>query len=235
MNSMEKRKEQILYTIIKEHIKTGAPVGSGILVEKYKIKASSATVRNEMAELEDEGYIAQPYTSAGRVPTEKAYRLYLEKIKNGERDQGKHDGKEMDDLIKAISRKDESGYKDAAKILSFISGNAVFWAFHRHNIYYTGISKLFQQPEFSQINVVYDISAIIDRIDEIINDNFNEIGLGEHVLIGSENPFGNFCSTVLAKYKNGEHAGLFGILGPMRMNYEKNISLIRYINNKLSN
>ncbi|MBU4256930.1 DeoR family transcriptional regulator [Patescibacteria group bacterium] len=74
---MEKRKQLILYTIIKEHIKTGAPVGSGVLVDKYKLDISPATVRNEMAELENEGLITQPHTSAGRVPTEKAYSLFI--------------------------------------------------------------------------------------------------------------------------------------------------------------
>ena len=69
---MEKRREKILYTIVKEHIATGSPVGSEILVSKYKLGVSSATVRNEMAELEDNGFIIQPHTSAGRIPTEKA-------------------------------------------------------------------------------------------------------------------------------------------------------------------
>ena len=66
---MDARKTLILNTIIKEHIKTGAPVGSEVLVGKYKLDISSATVRNEMAELEQAGYIAQPHTSAGRIPT----------------------------------------------------------------------------------------------------------------------------------------------------------------------
>lgn len=77
---MTDRTKLILNTIIKEHIKTGAPVGSSVLVEKYQLDVSPATVRNEMAELESEGYIAQPYTSAGRVPTEQAFNLYIENL-----------------------------------------------------------------------------------------------------------------------------------------------------------
>lgn len=232
---MEERKEKILYTIIREHIKTGAPVGSSILVEKYKLNISPATVRNEMVELEDEGYIIQPHTSAGRVPTEKAYKLYLEKINlDQEKITSKTELQELKELTNSIGQKDEGGFKEAAKILSSLSSNAVFWAFHRHNIYYTGISKLFQQPEFSQVDLIYDISTIIDRIDEIINRIFNDIKLGEHVLIGSDNPFGNFCSTVMAKYKLNDNTGLFGIIGPMRMNYERNLGLVKFINNKLT-
>jgi heat-inducible transcriptional repressor len=233
---MEDRKKQILETIIKEHIKTAAPVGSGVLVEKYKLNISPATVRNEMAELESEGYIAQPHTSAGRIPTEKAYRLYLEKI-NANKDKiiAKNDNKEIDELSGLINDRNENSIKEAAKLLSGITGGAVFWAFHRHNIYYTGISQLFQQPEFSQADMIYDISTIIDRIDEIINHIYNEIKMGEQVLIGSDNPFGNFCSTIMGKYKLESNTGLFGIIGPMRMNYEKNLGLVKFINQILTN
>ena len=64
---MNKRKELILKTIIKEHIKTAQPVGSEGLVDKYDLDISSATVRSEMAELEEAGFIVQPHTSAGRI------------------------------------------------------------------------------------------------------------------------------------------------------------------------
>ena len=82
MEELDKRKKEILDIIIKEHIKTASPVGSNIVVEKYKLDLSPATVRNEMAALEKMDLIVQPYTSAGRVPTELAYRLFLENIKN---------------------------------------------------------------------------------------------------------------------------------------------------------
>jgi len=226
---MSERKELILNTIIEEHIKTGAPVGSSVLVKKYNLDVSSATVRNEMAILEDEGFIVQPHTSAGRVPTEKAYKFFVSKIKN---DKIKNQG--LDPEIDCVKAKDEVGFKKTAKELSQITGSAVFWAFHRHNIYYTGISNLFQQPEFSQIELVYDISSIIDKIDEIINNIFDQYDIGVHTLIGSENPFGNFISTVLAKYKSGDNVGMFGIVGPVRMDYQKNIILVHNINTYLN-
>ena len=74
---MNERRELILKIIINEHVITGSPVGSSVLVDKYKLNMSSATVRNEMAELEEDGYITQPHTSAGRIPTVKCYRYYL--------------------------------------------------------------------------------------------------------------------------------------------------------------
>ncbi len=228
---MDTRKELILNTIIKEHIKTGAPVGSGVLVSKYKLDISPATVRNEMAALEDEGYIAQPHTSAGRVPTEKAYHFYLDNLK-----EKKINDSEAKMIKETLSTQDERGLKNTAKILAKISDNAVFWAFHKHNLYYTGISNLLQQPEFApgNTNLIYDISAIIDRIDEIIDEIYDDIDRDIQVLIGQKNPFGNFCSAIITKYKSGDNTGMFGIIAPMRMNYEKNIAVMKFIRENIS-
>lgn len=225
---MDKRKEIILNTIIKEHIASGAPVGSGVLVEKYKLKISPATVRNEMAALEEEGYIIQPHTSAGRIPTEKAYQLFLENLKKKKLSQH-----EISELNEILSVRNELSFKEVAKKIAGISGNTVFWAFHRHNLYYTGISNLFQQPEFSQIDMIFDFSVIIDRMDEIVDQIFAKSEFGRHIQIGSENPFGELFSTILVKYKFNENVGLIGILGPMRMDYEKNIAIADFINEKL--
>jgi len=227
---MEERKKLILNTIIKEHIKSGLPVGSEILVEKYKLNFSPATVRNEMAELEDRGFIKQPYTSAGRVPTEPAYNFYLENLGDKKLTEA-----EMRILDKLLKTKDEFNFKQTAKVLAKISQAAVFWAFQRNNLYYTGISNLLHQPEFSQSELIYNISEIIDRLDEIIDDIFDELKPGEQILLGSKNPFDPNCSTVMAKYKLNNSHGLVGILGPVRMNYEKNLALIKFVNHRLIN
>ncbi|MBU0619971.1 hypothetical protein KKB14_02755, partial [Patescibacteria group bacterium] len=213
---MTDRTKLILNTIIKEHIKTGAPVGSSVLVEKYQLDVSPATVRNEMAELESEGYIAQPYTSAGRVPTEQAFNLYIENLSE------KKLNKAEINLLDNISQgSDDLNLKQIAKTMAGISNNAVFWAFEKHNLYYTGISNLLRQPEFLQTNLIYDISVIIDRVDEIIGEIFDEIKYEPQILLGSKNPFGDFLGIVLTKYKIKNKIGMFGILGPMRMDYEK--------------
>ncbi|MBA7603155.1 Heat-inducible transcription repressor HrcA [subsurface metagenome] len=91
---MTKRQEKIIETIIKEHVRTSKPVSSKILVQKHKLGLSSATIRNEMKELEKAGYLSKPHTSAGRVPTEKAYRLFIKLLER----------KEMKIPIKKISR-----------------------------------------------------------------------------------------------------------------------------------
>ncbi len=80
MADLSSRQQQILKIIISEYIKTGAPIGSKSLVNKHGLSVSSATVRNEMAVLEELGYLTQPHTSAGRIPTEAGYRYFVEKL-----------------------------------------------------------------------------------------------------------------------------------------------------------
>ncbi|MFH1523209.1 MAG: hypothetical protein ABIE43_05340 [Patescibacteria group bacterium] len=222
------RKELILNTIIKEHIKTGAPVGSGVLVDKYNLDISPATVRNEMADLEEEGYIKQPHTSAGRIPTEKAYNFYLNSLKGK-----KLSASDLELFEKLLCGRDEKNIKQTAREMARISGNTVFWATDKDHFFYTGLSNLISQPEFAQVDLMRHISLMMDRVDEIIDDIFDDMEFDTKVLLGSENPFGDSCSTVLVKYKLDGKEGLFGILGPMRMNYEKNLGLVDFINKKL--
>ena len=81
---LDERKKQILKSVIEEYINTAEPVSSGTLVEKYELNFSSATIRNEMAELEHEGYLEKPHTSAGRIPSVKGYRFYVDELLNDE-------------------------------------------------------------------------------------------------------------------------------------------------------
>jgi len=224
------RKKFILETIIKEHVKTAAPVSSGCLVEKYQLGISPATVRNEMMELEEQDYIYQPHTSAGRVPTEKAYELFSGILVSSGKS-GRLQAVEEKTLEQLFNR-EEAAYKQTAKAIAEMSHEAVFWAFHKNDLYYTGLANLFVQPEFRQLEIVSDVSGIIDRLEDIIDENFESFLPGEQILVGSKNPFGNFLSAVMVKYTDNKQTGIFGILGPMRMNYDRNLALIRFIKNK---
>lgn len=227
---ISERKQYLLDTIIKEYVKTAVPVSSGVLVEKYKLDISPATVRNEMMELEDEGYIYQPHTSAGRVPTEQAYELFLEEFQDKKK---KRDLKENEiKLLEQLFKRDELAFRQTAKAIAELARGAVFWAFHKNDLYYTGLSNLFTQPEFKQVNAICDMSGVIDRLEEIIDDIFEDLDYGNQILIGSKNPFGNFLSTVIVKYKYNNHDGVFGILGPMRMDYSHNLALVEFIKKK---
>ena len=77
---LDDRKLEVLKAIITDYVSSKEPVGSKALVERHGLKVSPATVRNDMAVLEDEGYITHPHTSAGRIPTEKGYRMFVDRI-----------------------------------------------------------------------------------------------------------------------------------------------------------
>src|SRR6186997_1063774 len=77
---VEDRRLAVLRAIVEDYVATQEPVGSKALVERHSLGVSSATIRNDMAALEDEGYIAQPHTSAGRIPTDKGYRLFVDRL-----------------------------------------------------------------------------------------------------------------------------------------------------------
>ena len=78
--TIDQRKIKILEAIINDYINTGEPVGSRTIAKKYDLGVGSATIRNEMSDLEDMGYLEQPQTSAGRVPSSKGYRLYVDNL-----------------------------------------------------------------------------------------------------------------------------------------------------------
>ena len=108
------RKKKILQAIIHHYIKTAKPVGSSIITEEYKLELSPATIRNLMSELEEEGYLTHPHTSAGRLPTDKGYRAYVNSmielqkliVDEGERVRQEYHGriKELNDLLSQTSR-----------------------------------------------------------------------------------------------------------------------------------
>ncbi len=111
---LEQRKAYILATVVYEYIATGEPVGSQSLTQKYNLGVSSATVRNEMAELEASGYLVQPHTSAGRVPSDSGYRTYVDDLMQPEvmaaperrriRDELRDASRELDEIIDNATR-----------------------------------------------------------------------------------------------------------------------------------
>jgi len=227
---MSPRQNLILLTLVQEYIKTAKAISSGSLVKKYKLGISSATARNELAELESQGYIFQPHTSAGRIPTEKAYQYYVDEKLLKE----KIIGPNLKDLSQIFGNNEED-LKKVARAIADFSNNAVFWAFHKNNLYYTGISNLFTQPEFQQGEVIIDVSLIIDQMEDIIADIFDQVKNGISIEIGNKNPFGSFLSVVFLKYVSQGQMGIVGILGPLRMDYQKNLSLVHFLKEKLNN
>lgn len=220
---MTDRKIQLLKLIVENYIATAEPVGSKFLVDQEILDVSGATVRNEMRDLEEEGYLMHPHTSAGRIPTDLGYKFYVqeimspEKVKKSEKEQLEH---------AIISDDPISSIKQVAKQLAELANNAVIVGFDAHSVYYTGISNLFSQPELKDYAQSVNVSVMFDQCEQRLPELESRIEHEPSVFIGSENPLGKFCSTVAA------HVGpqyVLALVGPTRMDYAKNIGVITYI------
>ncbi len=220
---LSERQKNLLDSIIREHIKTAEPVGSeSSIFGGFKI--SPATIRNEMKDLEDAGFLSHPHTSAGRIPTEKGYRFFIENLLkeycpgNAERS-----------ALKQKKEDFEEAMKQKAKTLSGLTSEAIIATFGSASLYYTGLAHLFSKPEFREMEMVVSFSEILDKLDEAVCDLFKKDFKGIKILIGSENPFDKRCGIIIGKYTTESQEGLCGILGPVRMDYERDASLLKYL------
>ncbi|MFA6525910.1 MAG: hypothetical protein WCT26_00655 [Candidatus Buchananbacteria bacterium] len=225
---MEERQKNLLKYIIEEHIQTAAPVSSSLMAEKYFPSLSSATIRNEMAELEDLGYIVQPHTSAGRIPTLLGFKHYVNSLEN---DDGLS-AKDENNLDKIDLSGERGDIKVLAKKLAEMSNDAVVIGFSPFDVYYTGLSNLFSQPEFMDNDLVHSMSQVIDDLDRVMEQVYQTAGDNSEVVLGEDNPFGNSCSAVVSRMQFNGGEIVLAILGPMRMDYSRNLSLIEYLQKK---
>lgn len=231
--NMNKRQEKILAAVIEEYTKTAIPVGSKILVEKYLSEVSTATVRNDMAHLEDEGYLQQMHISSGRIPTDKGYRYFVESIMDDKELSKKEQQKLQTEMLK-MQAKNNRLSRTTAKLLSVLSGNmAVSGIMDKNEFSDFGMSELLDQPEFQKMDEVCRLAETLDYIDELFDKLSAEMKDGKtKIFIGKENPISEIsnCSMIVSPYKSktGER-GILALIGPKRMKYAKNKSLIEYM------
>ena len=162
---LDERKMKILKAIIRNYLETGEPVGSRTISKYTDLKLSSATIRNEMADLEEMGYILQPHTSAGRIPSDKGYRLYVDQLMQ-EKDEEIREVKEM-----MIERTDkmEQALKQVVKVLASNTNYATMISapkIHRKKVKFLQLSKV----DESQVLAVIVIEGNMVR-NKLLNLN----------------------------------------------------------------
>lgn len=222
---LNERQAYILSAVIREYVETAEPVASSVIANKYDLGVSSATIRNDMAVLEEVGLLRQPHTSAGRVPTEDGYRLYL-KLMEPRRQNPKV--RIVAPMRKALTEVEDAKeqMRQLSKTLVKLSGESAFAAMDGWR-YYTGFTELFQKPDFQDVESLRSLSSVVDRFDEVMKDVFKDATGDVNIYIGSENPLNEQMATVMVKYQipNGM-TGIVGLMGPTRMDYQKNVNLI---------
>lgn len=220
---MDSRQEELLTLVIESYIRNAEPVGSKFLVSFADLDCSEATVRNELRALEGAGYLTHPHTSAGRIPTEKGYRHYVDRLNFEKSSIPKHD---YNVLLESVANDTdyEVARKKLAKAATELSRETVIIAFSPEKVYYTGLSNLFNKSEFEDLETIANISEMFDRCEEHLQDFFEKVEDSPRYFIGSENPFDEMLSVISARFGK---EGMITILGPKRMDYKYNFGLIK--------
>lgn len=236
---LDERKRKILNAIVKDYQKSAEPVGSRTITKAHIHDLSPATIRNEMADLEEEGYIVQPHTSAGRIPTDMGYRFYVDRLMKiiGP---SLHEEEMIRSAYEATNNSMEEILHQTAKLLSHtLDYAAIVVNLDSHKrIYSSGSSNLLRQPEFQDIFRVQKILNMLEEEQELAEVIEDYIGHDEFTIkIGSENTHKAMkeCSVVVSSVNlDGEVIGAIGLLGPTRMFYSKASTLIDYVAKELS-
>lgn len=220
---MTPRQQQILGAIVELYAKTAEPVGSMSLAET--IDTSSATIRAEMASLEREGYIMQPHISAGRVPTDKGYRAYVNAM-----EPTLGDSRQELAMARRISDAGEAdrAIKNAVESLAHVTSNLGL-ATIAGNLYMSGMASLFQRPEFASGSKAYEIARLLDSLEEWLAEAAPNDPIS--VYIGRENPIGRAsgATLIISRFESPYSSRSYiGVLGPTRQNYGPVIGLVQY-------
>ncbi len=232
---MELRQQRILAAIVKEYSETANPVGSKELVEKYHFKESSATIRNEMVELEKQGFIMQPHKSAGRVPTDRGYRFFVNELMRRFELSEKERKMLKSELIKLSAAHEQLG-RSISNLLSQVSGQAAF-ALLPNESSATGLSQIIGEPEFADMKTMKQVAQLLENIDQTASKLVKNNEVTAEAIIGGESPVPvpKNLSLVVSnvRFKDGKK-GVIGIVGPKRMSYAKNLSILNYLSKLIS-
>jgi len=232
------RQTSLLKTIIDEYISTAEAVGSENLDKKYNLGVSPATIRNEMSTLTKAGYLKQPHTSAGRIPTPRAMKFYIDQLMEEKKmslvDEVKAkeevwDSRDdidelMDEATHAIASRTKSLAVAALKDSSAPSGK-------RDRFWQAGHSYVFDNPEFAEMQACQNLFSIFDEFDKLDRLFFGfESTSPLEVLFGEEIGWPELIPTGIVSTHFSIHGkpGALGVIGPARADYSTVIPILRY-------
>jgi len=207
---ISERKARILQVVVEEYIRRGEPVSSHLVAHLSRLSLSPATVRNEMAELGEEGYLEQPHVSSGRVPSDLGYRYYVDHL---------------------MPRKSVSGFfrgerdlREAMRRVSRALGVAVLVSRDRGDLQVVGLSALLGRKDPPRGEILAGLLDLLEEEGFMAELLWGNGGRGVAVLIGHELPDERMHSFSLIA---GGGRGRLGILGPRRVDYALGFALVR--------
>ncbi|MFA5087221.1 MAG: hypothetical protein WC470_02905 [Candidatus Paceibacterota bacterium] len=229
---MTERQNEILKALIKEYIKTAEPISSEFLAKKYDFGLCPSAIRIEMQLLIKGGFLEQPHTSAGRIPTDRAYRFFVDTFV-----EPKEERSIEAELNEILNKQIDDQFKLAGNLAKFLagasSGLAIIHFVNNDVSWKEGWDEIAREPEFLENNFAFNLLNFLDNFEEKIK---NIESSGVNIYIGHEIPIPKadnlslICSTCSISDKE---KAFVSILGPKRMDYTKNINLIHSINKVL--
>lgn len=229
---MTERQGQILAAIIEQYAEVAVPVGSVTLAKLFHV--SSATIRAEMVKLEESGHIAQPHTSAGRVPTDTGYRWYVNQLNKDHQP-----GLPVDRSARAIDTRVRSAGEPQAAIQSAVRSlveltHNVGLATIGSSLYVRGLANLFGQPEMMDFGSAREVATLLDNLEPWLKEAAPNQPLS--VFIGRENPIGKSsgCTLIISRFRSPySNQSYIGVLGPTRQDYRTVMNLVRHTGSML--
>jgi heat-inducible transcriptional repressor len=234
---IQQRKDKILAIVIGQYIKTVSPVGSQFITDQYKLDVSPATVRNILAELEEEGYLTHPHTSAGRMPTSIGYRYYVDHLMHEiqlleeEKRMIEQEYNRYRNQLEMLMEKTSQALSDITHYTAIVSVDG--W---ESKIILKGTSYVVDYPESSDVIKIRAILRILEekeRLLEIINrdlDKHTEVYIGHELALQEMDT----CSLAVSSFEKDGVSGRIAVLGPTRMQYDRVVSALEYISGILS-
>lgn len=230
------RRKSVLYAAINRYIKSALPVASDDIAEEFEL--SPATIRNIFSELDKSGYLKHPYTSGGRVPTDRGYRYYVDFLIQQIDLLDEEKQRILKEYKKKMRRLDDA-LENTSEVISEITHYTGIVSFlqWQDKMFYKGISRVLDQPEFKDVDKIRLLIKLMEdkkRLLDIINRDFSG---SVKVYIGSELGFPEMenCSLVVSSYKmRNQPSGRLAVLGPMRMEYNHIIPTLEYVSEVLS-
>jgi len=233
---LSERQIQIIKTIVEEFTQTAEPVGSVTLENKYRLGVSPATLRNEMAVLEEKGFLSQPHTSAGRIPTPMALKFYVQELMK-EKDMSVAEEVNVKSRVWDHRNNPDDLLREATKVLAERTRSLCVASTDQGRSFHSGYANIFNSAEFEDLDVAKEILVLLDQ-NQRLADIFGRAAGNSpiHILIGDEMGFSVYrpVSCVFADLQIGGRRGSLGIIGPSRQEYDRNIPMVRFVANLIN-
>lgn len=232
MTDLTDRQIQLLKAVINEYIETAEPVGSETLDKKYNLGVSPATIRNEMVKLTSLGYLKQPHTSAGRIPTHLALKFYINSLMETET-LSVADEVSVKQKLWDYKDKMDKLLKEATRTLAKHTKTMSLAATDEGDIYSAGVSNILDMPEFYDIDITRHLLSTLDEYEYWWNVFEKTITEEDklHIVLGEDlgQKLLNSCGCVYVTFHSPHHQGAIGIVGPQRLDFSHIIPVVRYI------